>query len=262
MNYTTNSDKPCAFITKAKQRLKQFGQRVYLANNSEFELEIFNPTSTTVLAKINLNGTPISNSGIIIKPGERVFLDRFLDTPKKFKFETYEVDSNNEQVQKAIAKNGEVIIYFYNEKPPAAPNVVLSQTLNWLRPKPECYFSNNLNDTGSVTMDSFISTNSLTPRYSTSSLLTPRYSTSSLKRLNNKSTKETGTIEKGSDSQQTFTYSNKEFLDSTTIASIWFILPESEKLYESTDLKIYCTQCGTKRKRDSHKFCPNCGSKY
>lgn len=260
MNYTTNSDKPCAFITKAKQRLKQFGQNVYLANNSEFELELFNPTSTTVLAKINLNGFPISNSGIIIKPGERVFLDRFLDTPKKFKFETYEVESNNEQVQKAIIKNGEVCVYFYNEKLPTAPNVVLKKTNNLydidlFKQTPKSYFSNNLNDTGSVTMDSFISTNSLIPRFSTNSL---RPRCKELKTF----TKETGTIEKGGNSQQTFTYSNKEFLDSTTVASYWHILPESEKPYESTDLKIYCTQCGTKRKRDSHKFCPNCGSKY
>ena len=55
MYYTQNSGKPCAFITKEKQRLKQFGQNVYLSNGSEFELELFNPTSNTVLAKIKFN---------------------------------------------------------------------------------------------------------------------------------------------------------------------------------------------------------------
>ena len=41
MYYSQNSGMPRAFITKAKQRLKQFGQNVYLPNSSEFELELF-----------------------------------------------------------------------------------------------------------------------------------------------------------------------------------------------------------------------------
>jgi uncharacterized membrane protein YvbJ len=27
-------------------------------------------------------------------------------------------------------------------------------------------------------------------------------------------------------------------------------------------LVTYCTECGSKRKKDTHKFCPHCGTKF
>ena len=50
MYYQTNVLAPSAFITKDKKRLKQFGQNVYLNNGEEFEIELFNPSSNTVLS--------------------------------------------------------------------------------------------------------------------------------------------------------------------------------------------------------------------
>ena len=115
MYYKQNSDKPCAYITKGRQRIKQFGQNVYLKNGSEFEIELYNPSRQTVLSKIKINGEFINGGGIILKPGERVFLERYLDVPHKFKFETYTVDATNETMN-AIANNGDVEILFYNEE--------------------------------------------------------------------------------------------------------------------------------------------------
>ena len=105
---------PQSFITKGKQRLKQHIDTVYLKNGDEFEIELYNPTQNKVLAKIEMNGNSIG-SGIILRPGERVFLERYLDEAKKFLFETYVVIGDNEDVKQAIANNGNVVVKFYNE---------------------------------------------------------------------------------------------------------------------------------------------------
>ena len=55
MNYKLNNDVPCAYITKEKQRVKQFGQSVYLKDGSEFEVELYNPSRKNVLSKIKIN---------------------------------------------------------------------------------------------------------------------------------------------------------------------------------------------------------------
>ena len=113
--YQLNNDMPCAYVTKNRQRIKQFGDNVYLKDGSEFELELYNPSRKTVLSKVKINGTYITGGGIVLRPGERVFLERYLDDPRKFKFETYHVDGSVE-TQNAIAENGDVEIEFYNEK--------------------------------------------------------------------------------------------------------------------------------------------------
>ena len=115
MYYQTKTGTPSAYITKDRKRLKQNGQNVYLNNGDEFELELFNPLSNTVLAKIKLDGSYISGGGIVLKPGQRVFLERYLDDPRKFKFETYEVDGTSNEVLNAIAGNGDVVIDFFDE---------------------------------------------------------------------------------------------------------------------------------------------------
>ena len=113
----TGSVVPQSFITKGKQRLKQHTNTVYLKNGDEFEIELFNPTQNKVLAKIEINGNNIGN-GIVLRPGERVFLERYLDEAKKFLFETYVVNGNNKDVQNAIEKNGDVTVKFYDEYVP------------------------------------------------------------------------------------------------------------------------------------------------
>ena len=80
------STEPTAFVTKGRQRVKQYNNdSVYLNNGNEFELELFNPTTSKVMAKIELNGISIG-AGIVLRPGERVFIERYLDEAKKFMF--------------------------------------------------------------------------------------------------------------------------------------------------------------------------------
>ena len=114
MSHTTTNGAPVAFVTKGRQRLKQFENTVYLNNGDEFEIELFNPTQNKVLAKIELDGKSIG-SGIVLRPAERVFLERYLDIARKFLFETYKVTGSNEQVKQAIAKNGGLSVKFYQE---------------------------------------------------------------------------------------------------------------------------------------------------
>ena len=65
MYYQQTDDKPCAYITKNKQRIKQFGQNVYLKDGSEFEIELYNPSRKTVLSKIKITGEFIAGGGAL-----------------------------------------------------------------------------------------------------------------------------------------------------------------------------------------------------
>jgi len=113
-NYV-GSVSPVAYVAKSRQRLKQYEDTVYLKNGDEFEIELFNPTNNKVSAKIELNSVSIG-PGIVLRPGERVFLDRYVTEARKFLFETYKVNGDNKEVQKAIEQNGDLVVKFYKEQ--------------------------------------------------------------------------------------------------------------------------------------------------
>ena len=271
MNYTTSIGYavPQSFITKSKQRLKQHVDTVYLNNGDEFEIELFNPTQNKVLAKIELNGTSIGN-GIVLRPGERVFLERYLDDAKKFLFETYIVNGNNEEVQKSISKNGDVVVKFYDEVKPqtyTSPFVLSgSGTVTWT----------NGTTTGGYSFPTY--TNNINTQYFTNTsvggsfdgtITTSNYSYINEPKVNYRKEKtsevrhlETGRVEKGSNSNQTFTYDNSNFNSYPIKTNWWKIKPNSTKVLVREDLVVYCTECGAKRKKENHKFCPHCGTKF
>jgi hypothetical protein len=263
---TTGLAVPQSFITKGKQRLKQHVDTVYLNNGDEFEIELFNPTHNKVLAKIEMNGNAIG-SGIIIRPGERVFLERYLDEAKKFLFETYVVNRDNQEVQDAIANNGDVVVKFYNETPPptyyggGSGTVTIGNPI-WVN-NPYTYTTHN-----TLGNTSFTTTSTSTNTFYNASLTSGTLSTSNTF-LNNpnrvkKSERqvETGRVEKGSDSNQSFTYDSTSFNSWASNTNWWKIKPKSTQLVTMEDLVTYCTECGGKRKKDTYKFCPQCGTKY
>jgi hypothetical protein len=286
MYYQTKTGTPSAYITKDRKRLKQFGQTVYLNNGDEFELELFNPSTTTVLAKIKLDGSYISGGGIVLKPGQRVFLERYLDDPRKFKFETYEVDGTSNEVLDAIAGNGDVVIEFFDEyKQPVWNNSITyvgGSLLNGNTYSPPTYVNNPYNVNGGVstfttTNVNYSSTNTGGVNFTQTSFNGQdhlRSSTSRLKKSKGNSRSEvtmdmlsmdsieTGRVEKGGSSDQSFKTVDKTFNHHTCATSIWKILPVSQKVYEKQELKVYCTNCGKKRKKDSDKFCSSCGNKF
>ncbi len=252
---------PQSFITKGKQRLKQNVDTVYMNNGDEFEIELYNPTQNKILAKIEMNGSSIGN-GIILRPGERVFLERYFDEAKKFLFETYTVDGNNEEVQNAIAKNGDVTVSFYNENKPQLYNTI-TPNVNWTATNVGGSFSYT-GDIGvyNTTTSGTVSYSSTSGTYTTTN--EPILFSSSVKSTLDKKSREieTGRVEKGSNSDQSFVYDNSSFEYYSFHTNWWRIKPMQEKPCTKDDLVVYCTECGAKRKKDNHKFCPHCGTKY
>jgi hypothetical protein len=239
MYYTTTSvSKPTAHITKKKSRLKVYnGHVVFLNDKDNFEFEIHNPTQKSVLCKIKINGEYISTSGVVIRPGQRVFLERFLDTNNKFEFSTYEVKDTSAN-RTAIDLNGDVRIEFYNEQT-YQPNYGSTLTLR--------------NYGGTTTGSPYYGDMTFT---TSNSVPTAYYSnTSSVS-----NTIETGRVEKGEKSKQQFinSYDNFEYNVSHQISLK--ILPLGTKNKTTDDIKHYCTECGTKTK-SKYKFCPSCGNK-
>lgn len=235
---------PEMFITKGKQRIKQHDKNVYLKNGDEFEIELFNPLSTKILAKISLNGKSIG-SGIVIRPGERVFLERYIDTAKKFLFDTYTVDGKNQDVIKAIEKNGNVKVDFYSE---------------YFKPEITWYSSNYYNQPvfGNYNPHEFYTTNSTTSNTWVQSNFTSN--TNSNTNYLSK-TIETGRVEQGSNSNQKIEYDNSTFESYSFYTKEWNILPYSRKEITKDDLVVYCTVCGRKR-RNGENFCPKDGNKF
>jgi hypothetical protein len=264
MYYKSFKKNPAAFITVGKQRLKQNGSVVYLKDGDEFEVEIFNPQQNSVLAKLKINGNYIGGGGVVLKPGQRVFLERYLDEARKFKFETYEVNAKSKEVQEAIKNNGVVEVEFYEENRYGGDinlindygdygyfggynttewDIKLYNTTTNLTSGNNSYFTNtsyNLNNN----VD-----------YNTSQNLKKSLSTDRFK--------ETGRVEKGGSSNQEFTSVNMDFNSYPSSYSTWRLMPTSEKPVEASEVNVlYCTNCGSKRKKDNYKFCPHCGTKF
>lgn len=246
MNYTTTIvSKPTAHITKKKSRLKVYnGHVVFLNDKDNFEFEIHNPTQKSVLCKIKLNGEYISTSGVVIRPGQRVFLERFLDTNNKFEFSTYEVKDTSLN-RTAIDLNGDVRIEFYNEQ---------THQLNYGSTLGGSNVNTTITTGSPYYGDMTFTTSNSTPMsyYSNTSSVSNTLSVSS--------TIETGRVEKGEKSKQQFTnsYQNFEYFTSSQISLK--ILPLGTKNKTTDEIKHYCTECGTKTK-SKYKFCPSCGNK-
>ncbi len=246
---------PQSFITKGKQRLKQHVDTVYLDNGDEFEIELYNPTQNKVLVQIELNGNSIGN-GIVLRPGERVFLERHINESKKFLFETYNVDVDNTEVLTAIKNNGDVTVKFYNEYVQWIPP-------SWPRSTQPYYYSNFNTTLSSGTGPYYDGTTTVSDTNSTyTSTLSDSIVTTTASFNASSRSLETGRVEKGSSSNQSFTYDYTTFNSYPSWTNWWKLKPQSTKPIVKEDLVIYCTECGSKRKKDNHKFCPHCGTKF
>jgi len=114
---TISYDIPGCNILVNKQKRKTYGKKknkIYLNNGDYIQIKLFNPRRERIAAQLELNGTK-EKKILIIEPGQKVLLDRFVDTKKKIKFDTYFVDNKNKKVKKAIKNNGKLKIYFWTE---------------------------------------------------------------------------------------------------------------------------------------------------
>ena len=117
MKKTNYSNMTAIAVNKSllKEYQTSYGRTVYLDKDSEFQIKLFNPTTETIAADIFVNGKSLGEK-IIIRPGQLIWLERYLDEAKKFRFDTYEVEANVEEVKQAIRNNGDIKVKFYKEK--------------------------------------------------------------------------------------------------------------------------------------------------
>ena len=271
---------------------------VYLESGQEFQIQLFNPHKYTIGAKIYINGERIPNI-LILNPGERIWLERFLDTAKKFKFSTYEVDGNDSDVKEAIKDNGLIKVEFYKEvrKKSYLDNKITWQTydntnkLDYNKYKKNYTFDPGaitvtLNDytydtktnalTGEILLCDDLSTTHTyysksfsepTASASIGSITAANYScdctgisTSATSISLEPETIETGRIDEGSNSTQEFQNVYKSLECFPFVTETIKLLPISQKPFTVNDLqKIYCSECGRKL-NTKYKFCPYCGT--
>lgn len=229
--YTTSFEKPT----------------LYMDNNEEFGFEIFNPTEDVIAASFEFNNKLISSSKLVINPGQRVFLERYFDTNDKFKYSIYEIDTevSKEIKESIINNNGNIKISFYKK-------IIPYNTFT---------YKSNFNDfninepyISPFKYTTFVGNSTFNYCSSNTNTVTCNLSTN----IN-----ETGIIDKGSKSNQEFNSVNDTF-DIYSFKQFEFkMVPLSYKDFISKDeIREYCTECGKRRRKDSWKFCPDCGTKY
>jgi len=282
-----------AKIAVNKSLLKEYSNSsndriVYMDDGTEFQIQIFNPYSYTIGISFSFNEQNGSYSSwneqlLVVKPGQRVWLERYLNDEAKLLFTTYEV-GNSKAVKEAIKANGKLTIKFYKEKEQIKYQPCVATVWNGnnnyynycdtvqtfdFAPKTYC----NQVDTV-LSLDSCVGaasakltcdapTNaSSSIQYSSASTVTtgsasaPKPATRSMSK-----SIETGRIDKGSHSSQKFNTINIDFEYYPFSTEVIQILPTSQKPVTSQDLqKIYCPNCGRKL-NTKYKFCPYCGTK-
>lgn len=116
-----NNNEKLAKVAVHKSLLKEYSNSsneriVYMDNDTEFQIQIFNPYTYTIGVSFNFNNDSQGNSNLLVlRPGERVWLDRYLDNESHLLFSTYEVGCSQE-VKEAIKDNGNLCIKFYKEQ--------------------------------------------------------------------------------------------------------------------------------------------------
>ena len=275
-----NNIEKLAKLAINKSLLKEYSNSsneriVYMNDGTEFQIQVFNPYSYVIGVSFEFNNHNKTSQLLVLRPGERVWLDRFLDDESKLLFSTYQVGVSK-VVQEAIKDNGTLCIKFYKEREnkPRVSYIKEYQPCGTI----DVYYNNirnsyclddniNINCASSTNIcsaiDCSISLDSSITQTSAASTCTS-YSSSTLTKsspLPKSKSIETGRIEKGSHSNQKFknVYKDFEYLPFNT--EYIKILPTSQKQINSNDLqKKYCYECG-KKLNPKFKFCPSCGAK-
>jgi len=232
--------------------------KVYLNDGDEFQIELHNPLTECVLADIKLNGNPISKSGLALRPGERFYLDCFIDDKKKFVFGTYEVEGSLSSLT-AIADNGMLEVFFYKESVINVKDwrkkfekVIVERHYYPYNPWPNTTWISTPNiycgtSAGNIVGQTTFTTNGIGNLTTGSAYYSQpiNVNTSGTISLNsaagtltaNSASIETGRVEKGTESSQKFDEIDMEF-DSYHIASTTLqLLPESRRPVETKEIR-------------------------
>lgn len=241
---------------------------IFMYDNQEFQLEFFNPTQQSVLAKIYMNGSLISNRGLIVRPGERVWLDRNLDDPNRFKFNTYTIE-NTPESKAATVNNGMIRVdFYYEDTTPAYIQPIWTPYTYTVYPT--VYYHSNIIGTsglsGSMGTAGTRCSNTVTSSNigSTDTTFNGEFkcsSNTSFDSSKNFDFMETGRIEKGSVSDQRFNTVNMNFNSWVSKTVMFKLVPYSQKQTVTVDeIKIKCKNCGKKAKKGDI-YCRKCGTK-
>ena len=265
----SSNAKPGAWIVSSQDKGRKSikNGKVFLNDGDEFEIELFNPLTVSVLADIKLNGQSISKTGLVVKPGQRVYLDCFIDDRKKFKFSTYEIENSGEALE-ATQNNGLLEVFFYKEDVITLDNwksrfdrIIVEKwypyypSYPWYNPYTvyytnspvygTCITTNNPGIIGgtTTTTNAYYSSNGVNCSYSanvdSSNLNIGGSNTNNMNSLNSI---ETGRVEKGEKSKQQFTEVDMEFEKHYLASTIIQILPESRKPAEVKQMKTKQSQ--------------------
>ena len=256
------STKPSAWIVtpndKGRKSIKS--GKIFLEDKEEFEIELFNPLAVSVLSDIKLNGQSISKTGLVVKPGQRVYLDCFIDDKKKFKFSTYEIENSGEALD-ATQNNGLLEVFFYKEDVITLDNwqrkfdrIIVEKwypyypSYPWYRPT--IWYGTNSPTIGGncVTTNlnnGIIGTTTTSNAYYSSNNVNFSNTSNSVNlsnlnidgSMNSLNSIETGRVEKGEVSKQKFTEVDMDFEKHYIASTIIQILPESRKPAEVKDVK-------------------------
>ena len=252
-----SNSKPGAWIVspqdKGRKQIKS--GKVFLKDKEEFEIELFNPLTVSVLADIKLNGQSVSKTGLVVKPGQRVYLDCFIDDRKKFKFSTYEIENSGEALE-ATANNGVLEVFFYKEDVITLNNwqrrfdrIIVEKhypynPYPWYNPYTiygsggvSTFTTNGSNALGTTTTSNvYNSSNNINCSY-TSHVDLPNLNVAGSNNMNSLKSIETGRVEKGEKSKQKFTEVDMDFEKHYIASTIIQILPESRKPAEIKQIK-------------------------
>lgn len=285
-----NNNEKLAKLAVNKSLLKEYSNSsneriVYMNDGTEFQIQVFNPYSYVIGVSFKFNDNSESSQLLVLRPGERVWLDRYLDNESKLLFSTYKVGASK-AVQEAIKDNGNLCIKFYKEKENKiqVSSITTYKPYDWNYQPIEtidvyynhlgnsyCLDNNSSINCASAanfcsTIEGSLSLDNAVTQASASSACTSYSSSASTKSIPKRSRTlsksiETGRIEKGSHSNQRFENVYKDFEYWPFKTEYIKILPTSQKQVNSNDLqKKYCHECG-KKLNPKFKFCPSCGAK-
>jgi hypothetical protein len=181
---------------------------------------------------------------------------------------------NTRTNQKATEKNGLLEVEFFSEVevkliPSGGWNHMWyynSGTPNW-----NLYNTGSSNLVGSlktsnscasttVSFNTANSSNSTFTSYSAGDFYCSTGTESNVKTLSVDNSFETGRVEKGGKSDQEFKSGYGDFYSWAAYTSEVQIIPLSQKPVETQEIRSYCTGCGSRMKKTTWKFCPNCGT--
>lgn len=229
-----------------KKRGEKGEDVIYLSDKQNFAFKFFNPLKEQIGAKITLNGQTDDNL-LVIKPGQSITLERFLNESKKMIFETYKVDKSNPTAMEAIVNNGDIKVEFFKEEPS--------------KPNYDTWTNTNITFGGmnSCSCGTYATLGNVQGMGSCSSNLKSK-SMNMIPLEENEV--ETGRVEKGEKSNQNLEQVEIEFKTTPFLTQFLKLMPVSQaRTYTETDIKSYCPSCRYRVRNQSWVYCPKCATK-